>query len=71
MSPISSCPKKAPHVNVGGAVKCRCAEPTSRRLAKQLEAEDPNLAAELQKLIITMLGVQLMKTTRAVGTIAG
>ena len=38
---------------------------------KQLEAEDPNLAAELQKLIITMLGVQLMKTTRAVGTMAG
>ena len=37
---------------------------------KQLEAEDPNLAAELQKLIITMLGVQLMKTTRAVGTMA-
>jgi SulP family sulfate permease len=38
---------------------------------KQLEAEDPALAAELQKLIITMLGVQLMKTTRTVGTIAG
>jgi SulP family sulfate permease len=38
---------------------------------KQLEAEDPSLAAELQKLIITMLGVQLMKTTRTVATIAG
>jgi len=31
---------------------------------KKLEAENPSLAAELQKLIITMLGVQLMKTTK-------
>jgi hypothetical protein len=38
---------------------------------KKLEAEDPALATELQKLIITMLGVQLMKTTRTAGTIAG
>ena len=33
---------------------------------KKLETEDAALAAELQKLIITMLGVQLMKTTRTV-----
>ena len=38
---------------------------------KKLEAEDAVLAAELQKLIITMLGSQLMKTTRAVGAIGG
>jgi SulP family sulfate permease len=36
---------------------------------KKLEAEDAALTAELQKLIITMLGSQLMKTTRAVGGI--
>mgnify|MGYP001827898793 CR=1 FL=1 len=38
---------------------------------KKLETEDAALAAELQKLIITMLGSQLMKTTRAVGGISG
>jgi len=38
---------------------------------KKLEAEDAALASELQRLIITMLGSQLMKTTRAVGGIAG
>jgi SulP family sulfate permease len=38
---------------------------------KKLEAEDAPLAADLQKLIITMLGSQLMKTTRAVGGISG
>jgi SulP family sulfate permease len=38
---------------------------------KKLETEDAALAAELQKLIITMLGSQLMKTTRAVGGIGG
>jgi SulP family sulfate permease len=38
---------------------------------KKLEAEDAALASDLQRLIITMLGSQLMKTTRAVGGIAG
>jgi SulP family sulfate permease len=38
---------------------------------EKLEAEDPALASDLQRLIITMLGSQLMKTTRAVGGIAG
>jgi SulP family sulfate permease len=38
---------------------------------KKLEAEDPALASDLQRLIITMLGSQLMKTTRALGGIAG
>ena len=38
---------------------------------KKLEADDAALATDLQKLIITMLGSQLMKTTRAVGGIAG
>ena len=38
---------------------------------KKLEAEDAALASELQKLIITMLGSQLMKTTRTVGGIGG
>jgi SulP family sulfate permease len=38
---------------------------------KELEVEDTSLAAELQKLIITMLGSQLMKTTRTVSGIAG
>lgn len=36
---------------------------------KKLEAENPALAADLQKLIITMLGSQLMKTTQNVGGI--
>jgi len=36
---------------------------------RKLEEEDAALAADLQKLIITMLGSQLMKTTRAVGGI--
>jgi len=38
---------------------------------EKLEAEDVALASDLQRLIITMLGSQLMKTTRAVGGIAG
>jgi len=38
---------------------------------KKLEAENAALASDLQRLIITMLGSQLMKTTRAVGGIAG
>ena len=38
---------------------------------KKLEADDAALAADLQKLIITMLGSQLMKTTRALGGIGG
>lgn len=37
---------------------------------KKLETEDPSLAAQLQKLIITMLGVQLMKTTQTVENIS-
>jgi MFS superfamily sulfate permease-like transporter len=36
---------------------------------KKLEDEDLALASDLQRLIITMLGSQLMKTTRAVGGI--
>ena len=36
---------------------------------KKLEDEDAALSADLQKLIITMLGSQLMKTTRATGGI--
>jgi len=38
---------------------------------KKMEAEDRALTSELQRLIITMLGAQLMKTTRTVGGIAG
>jgi SulP family sulfate permease len=37
---------------------------------KKLEAEDAALAFDLQRLIITMLGSQLMKTTRAIGGIS-
>jgi SulP family sulfate permease len=35
----------------------------------QLEADDPELASELQKLIIIMLGNQLMKTSHMIGNI--
>ena len=38
---------------------------------QKIEAEDAALASELQRLIITMLGSQLMKTTRAIGGISG
>jgi SulP family sulfate permease len=38
---------------------------------KKLESEDAALAAELHRLIIAMLGSQLMKTTRTVGGVAG
>ena len=35
----------------------------------RMEAEDSSLASEFQRLIITMLGNQLMKTSRVVGNI--
>jgi SulP family sulfate permease len=38
---------------------------------EKLETENAALASDLQRLIITMLGSQLMKTTRAIGGIAG
>jgi len=38
---------------------------------QKIEAEDAALASELQRLIITMLGSQLMKTTRALGGTTG
>jgi hypothetical protein len=36
----------------------------------QLEIDNPELASEFQKLIIIMLGNQLMKTSRMIGKIS-
>ena len=38
---------------------------------QKIEAEDAGLASDLQRLIITMLGSQLMKTTRTIGGTTG